>query len=216
MDSLRRHTDYGNIPLDEARVPADPMHLFGEWLKAAESAEIFEPNAFVLGTIDPDDSPSTRTVLLKGLDEAGFEFVSTYTSHKGKAMDAHPQVSMLFPWYALKRQVIVYGTVVKTDDATSDAYWQRRPQGAQLAAIASQQSQPVDSRETLDARMEALESEYPEGTPVPRPATWGGYRILPSSIEFWQGRTSRFHDRLRYDLAADGLDMTWTLTRIQP
>jgi pyridoxamine 5'-phosphate oxidase len=212
MDSLTSHTDYGTVGLTEAEVNPDPMAQFAAWLKVAEEAEIFEPNAMVLGTVDPDGQPSSRTVLLKGLDETGFEFVSNYDSHKGLSIAAHPQVSLLFPWYTLKRQVIVYGTASPTASAVSDAYFLRRPHGARLAALASEQSRIVLSRDVLDERMAALEERYPEGSEVPRPQNWGGFRVIPSSIEFWQGRSKRFHDRLRFTR----VDGSWQLDRLQP
>lgn len=212
MDSLTSHTDYGTIGLTEAEVNSDPLAQFAAWLKEAEAAEIFEPNAMVLGTVDPDGQPSSRTVLLKGLDDTGFEFVSNYDSHKGTSIAANPRVSLLFPWYTLKRQVIVFGTAVPTAPAISDAYFLRRPHGARLAALASEQSRTVENRDVLDERMAALEEQYPEGTDVPRPENWGGFRVQPHTIEFWQGRSKRFHDRLRFTL----LDGSWQLDRLQP
>jgi len=213
MDSLTRHTDYGAIGLNEADVDANPMTQFATWLHAAEEAEIFEPNAMVISTVDADGSPTSRTVLLKGLDESGFEFVTNYESTKGRALLADPRVALLFPWYALKRQVMITGTATPTDDPTSDAYFARRPQGAQLAAWASDQSEPIARREILDERMAVLEQQYPEGTEVPRPEKWGGFRVVPTRIEFWQGRSKRFHDRLRFSAQPDG---SWLCERLQP
>lgn len=213
MDSLKRHTDYGSQEFNEDSVVADPINQFAQWLEVAEDAEIFEPNAMVLGTIDPDGRPSSRTVLLKGLSPDGFDFVTNYGSRKARALDAHADVTLLFPWYALKRQVIVFGSVERLSAEQSDELWNRRPQGAQLASAASEQSQPIDSREELDARLAELEAQYPEGTPVPRPANWGGYRVTPRVIEFWQGRSRRFHDRLVFTRQADN---SWTITRLQP
>ena len=213
MDSLKRHTDYGSHSLDESQAHSDPFEQFAVWLEAAEEAEIFEPNAMVLGTIDPDGRPSSRTVLLKGLSPEGFEFVTNYGSRKAKALDAHADATLLFPWYALKRQVIVYGVAHKLPADVSDEYWNRRPQGAQLASAASNQSQPIDSREQLDARLAELEAQYPEGTGVPRPENWGAFRVVPHTIEFWQGRSRRFHDRLVFTRAADG---SWSIQRLQP
>ena len=213
MDSLTRHTDYGAEGLNEADVNPDPMAQFATWLEDAEQAEIFEPNAMVISTVAPDGSPTSRTVLLKGLDSQGFEFVTNYESQKGRALRANPAVALLFPWYALKRQVIVRGIALPTDDSTSDAYFARRPQGAQLAAWASDQSEPIERRAILDERMSVLEAQYPEGATVPRPEKWGGFRVIPSSIEFWQGRSKRFHDRLRFTAVAEG---EWSLERLQP
>ena len=213
MDSLKRHTDYGSQEFNETSVLADPIEQFAQWLANAEDAEIFEPNAMVLSTIDPDNRPSSRTVLLKGLSSEGFEFVTNYSSRKAHALDAHADVTLLFPWYVLKRQVIVYGTAARLSAGISDEYWNRRPQGAQLASAASMQSQPIASRERLDQQLEALEAQYPEGSVVPRPENWGAYRVKPRVIEFWQGRSRRFHDRLVFTRGAEG---SWSLQRLQP
>lgn len=213
MDSLKRHTDYGSQEFTEESVLADPIEQFAQWLANAEDADIFEPNAMVLSTIDPDNRPSSRTVLLKGLSAEGFEFVTNYGSRKALALDAHADVSLLFPWYALKRQVIVYGTATRLGAESSDEYWNRRPQGAQLASAASKQSQPIRSRELLDQQLELLEAQYPNGAVVPRPENWGAYRVSPHTIEFWQGRSRRFHDRLVFTLKTDG---SWGLHRLQP
>ena len=212
MESLSRHTDYGNVPFDESIALANPLEQFAQWLKQAEAEDVFEPNAMVASTIDPDGAVSSRTVLLKGLDATGFEFVTNYSSRKGKALLANPNISLLFPWYGLKRQVIVYGEAQPTVAEVSDLYWQRRPKGAQLASAASDQSAPIASRDLLDEQLAALEAQYPGDALVPRPEHWGGFRVLPHAIEFWQGRSMRFHDRIRYDL----VDSQWQITRLQP
>ena len=212
MESLSRHTDYGNVPFDESIALANPLEQFAQWLKQAEAEDVFEPNAMVASTIDPDGAVSSRTVLLKGLDDTGFEFVTNYTSRKGKALLANPSVSLLFPWYGLKRQVIVYGEAKPTVKEVSDLYWERRPKGAQLASAASDQSAPIASRELLDEQLAALEAQYPGDSLVPRPEHWGGFRVIPHAIEFWQGRSMRFHDRIRYDL----VDSHWQISRLQP
>ena len=212
MESLSRHTDYGNVPFDESTALADPLEQFAQWLKQAEAEDVFEPNAMVASTIDPDGAVSSRTVLLKGLDDTGFEFVTNYTSRKGKALLANPSISLLFPWYGLKRQVIVYGEAKPTVKEVSDLYWERRPKGAQLASAASVQSAPIASRELLDEQLAALEAKYPGDSVVPRPEHWGGFRVIPRAIEFWQGRSMRFHDRIRYDL----VDSHWQISRLQP
>lgn len=212
MSSLERHTDYGSTGLSESEVLRDPMAQFAVWLSAAEDAQIFEPNAMVVSTVDADGTPSSRTVLLKGLDGEAFEFVTNYRSHKGQSLSANPSVSLLFPWYALTRQVIVRGVAHRADAAISDAYFATRPHGSRLAALASEQSEPVASREVLEERMHELESRYPEGSTVPRPEHWGGIRVVPNAIEFWQGRTSRLHDRLVFT-AVDG---GWSMERLQP
>jgi pyridoxamine 5'-phosphate oxidase len=219
MESLTRHTDYGNEGLTEQQAGADPFALLAAWITVAEAADIFEPNAMVLSTVGADGAPSSRTVLLKGLNDAsspdvGLEFVTNYLSQKGRALAAHDRVSLLFPWYGLKRQVIVSGRAQRTDAITSDAFFDRRPHGARLAAIASDQSEPIDSRETLDERMSLLEEQYPEGDHIPRPEKWGAFRVVPDRFEFWAGRSKRFHDRIVFsrDEAATG----WTITRLQP
>ncbi|WP_174722391.1 pyridoxamine 5'-phosphate oxidase [Cryobacterium cryoconiti] len=213
MESLTSHTDYGAEGLSEAMVNPDPMLEFAAWLTAAEGAGLYEPNAMVVGTIDPDGRPSSRTVLLKGLDGRGFEFVTNYDSRKGRALRANPGITLLFPWYPMQRQVIVYGTAQPTDAAASDAYFTRRPRPARIAAVASEQSEPIASRELLEEAVRSVERRYPDDTDVPRPADWGGFRVLPHAIEFWQGRTSRLHDRLRFTAAEGG---GWTLERLQP
>jgi pyridoxamine 5'-phosphate oxidase len=217
MDSLTRHTDYGNEGLSEADAGTDPLDLLARWLSDAESAEIFEPNAMVISTVDADGSPSSRTVLLKGLDATGLRFVTNYLSRKGRALAEHNRVSLVFPWYGLKRQVIVSGVAVPTDAETSTSFFDRRPHGARLAAIASDQSEPIASRDILDERMAGLEQQYPEGSPIPRPEKWGAYHVTPDRFEFWAGRSKRFHDRIVFTRTS-GADepATWSVSRLQP
>jgi pyridoxamine 5'-phosphate oxidase len=220
MESLTRHTDYGNEGLTEEQAGADPYALLAAWITVAEAADVFEPNAMVLSTVGADGSPSSRTVLLKGLNdesspEAGLEFVTNYLSHKGRALAAHDHVSLLFPWYGLKRQVIVSGRAQRTDAITSDAFFDRRPHGARLAAIASDQSEPIDSRDTLDERMSLLEDQYPEGEHIPRPEKWGAFRVVPDRFEFWAGRSKRFHDRIVFTRPGE-TSAGWVITRLQP
>jgi pyridoxamine 5'-phosphate oxidase len=211
-DPLHRHTDYGQVPLTEAEILPDPIAQFTLWLAQADEAGVYEPNAMVLSTIDPDGLPSSRTVLLRTAESAGFEFFTSYTSHKGRSLLADPHVSIVFPWYKIHRQVLVRGVAEPTDPAVSDAYFAHRPKGAQIAAVASDQSQPIASRDLLEQHVLELEQLY-EDKVVPRPDTWGGFRIVPSSFEFWQGRSSRLHDRLRFT-RADAT--TWMLERLQP
>ena len=219
MESLTRHTDYGNEGLTEEQAGDDPYALLAAWITVAEAADVFEPNAMVLSTVGADGAPSSRTVLLKGLNQAtspdaGLEFVTNYLSQKGRALAAHDRVSLLFPWYGLKRQVIVSGRAQRTDAPTSDAFFDRRPHGARLAAIASDQSEPVDSRETLDERMSELEDQYPEGEHIPRPEKWGAFRVVPDRFEFWAGRSKRFHDRIVFTRSETSTG--WVITRLQP
>lgn len=211
-DPLTRHTDYGSVPLAERDVADDPFEQFGIWLAQADESEVYEPNAMVLSTVDEEGQPSSRTVLLRSAGETGFEFFTSYTSAKGRALMHDPHVSVVFPWYLIHRQVIVRGIAEPTDAAVSDAYFARRPKGAQIAAVASNQSAPIASRDLLEARVRELEEQYDQAE-VPRPSTWGGFRVIPSSFEFWQGRTSRLHDRLRY---TRGDAAGWTLERLQP
>lgn len=211
-DSLHRHTDYGQQPLTEQEILRDPFAQFSLWLEQADESKVYEPNAMVLSTVEPDGLPTSRTVLLRTVDAEGFEFFTSYTSQKGRALLNNPEVSIVFPWYLIHRQVIVRGTAEPSDPAVSDAYFASRPRGAQIAAVASDQSQPIASRDLLEARVAELEAQF-EGGEVPRPDTWGGFRIRPRSIEFWQGRTSRMHDRLRFTQVGDG---DWTMERLQP
>jgi pyridoxamine 5'-phosphate oxidase len=213
MDSLGRHTDYGSVSLDEASFGANPLDDFARWLSEAEGASVYEPNAMVVSSIDPDGRPSSRTLLLKGLDEEGFEFVTNYGSRKGKALLANPSVSLLFPWYGLNRQVIVDGNAVPTAPEVSDTFFARRPRGAQIAALASEQSSPIASRKILEDRVRELEEAHPDGQSIARPEKWGGFRVIPQQIEFWQGRTSRLHDRVRFTRTPSG---AWTVGRLQP
>ncbi len=208
---LQRHTDYGQTPLTEADVLADPIAQARVWLDQAAESGVYEHNAMVLSTIDPDGLPSSRTVLLRALDERGLEFFTSYTSAKGRALLAHPQVSIVFPWYLIHRQIIVRGEATPVDPEVSDAYFASRPHGSQIAAVASDQSAPIAARELLEARVAELEAVY-QGREVPRPATWGGFRVIPTSFEFWQGRSSRLHDRLRFTRAGGD----WHRERLQP
>jgi pyridoxamine 5'-phosphate oxidase len=212
MDSLSSHTDYGSVSLDEASVDPDPLAEFASWLTAAERAGIYEPNAMVVGTIDPDGRPSSRTVLLKGLDATGFEFVTNYGSRKGIALLANPAVTLLFPWYSMQRQVIVTGEARPAGPEASDGYFDGRPRGSRIAALASEQSSPIESRAALEARVNELEARFGESGDIPRPENWGAFRVTPQRIEFWQGRTSRLHDRLEFAR----VDGSWRMRRLQP
>lgn len=212
-DALRRHTDYGAERLEEEDVATDPIAQFTAWLAEVAERGVYEPNAMVLGTIDPDGQPSIRTVLLRGVDERGFEFYTDYTSRKGRALLANPAVSVVFPWYTLHRQVIIFGEAHPVEREASEDYFARRPRGAQIAAWSSDQSQPIASREALEEKVRDTEERFRDDETVPRPERWGGFRIAPHRIEFWQGRTSRLHDRLVFRAAVGG---GWELERIQP
>lgn len=207
--AMRR--EYMQAGLDESDMAADPVTQFMDWFHAARQASPRDPNAMTLATVDPEGWPSARIVLLKHVDSDGFVFYTNYASRKGQALAAHPVAALVFWWDALERQVRVEGNVEKLDAATSDDYFHSRPRGSQLGALASAQSTVIPSRETLEAHMQALSSQYDDG-PIPRPPHWGGYRVRPHSIEFWQGRGSRLHDRLRYRLSAG----RWVLERLAP
>lgn len=190
---------------------ADPFTQFDEWFAAVEAAGLEEPNTFVLATSGRDGAPSARALLMKGFDGDGLVFYTGLESPKSRQMEENPRAAATFVWIPLHRQVRFEGAVSKLDDVTADAYFATRPRGAQLAAHASRQGRVVPSRDELEAGFAAIEKRYVGGE-VPRPEHWGGWRLTPSSVEFWQGRPNRFHDRVRYVLAAEG----WTLERLAP
>lgn len=210
--ALGRHTDYGAERLVETDLADDPIVQFTGWLAEADDRGVYEPNAMVLGTIEPDGTPSARTVLLRGVDERGFTFYTDRESRKGRALQAHPVVTLVFPWYPLHRQVIVTGEASPVPAEESDAYWAGRPRGSRIAATSSAQSHPIASRNALEAKVVETEARFADVEDVPRPERWGGFRVVPQRVEFWQGRTSRLHDRLVYTRAADG----WSVERLQP
>jgi len=204
--------DYSLAGLLEKDLAKDPFRQFEKWFQEAEGAKIAEPNAMVLSTAGRDGRPSARTVLLKGLDGRGFVFYSNYESRKGRELDANPNATLLFPWIAMERQVIVEGTVTRIAREESEAYFHSRPQASQLAAWASSQSSVVSGRKVIEEAMKEMEKKY-AGQVVPLPAHWGGWRLAPETVEFWQGRRSRLHDRLRYRRGKDG---GWSVERLAP
>jgi pyridoxamine 5'-phosphate oxidase len=209
--AMRR--SYSDVGMET--LPADPFEAFSIWLKQAhENTLIVEANAMVLSTVHPDNQISTRTVLLKDISDGGFTFFSNYESRKAHAMNVNENVSLLFPWYAMERQVSLSGIVEKVSESESDDYFAARPWGSQIGAWASHQSSPLSSRAELEQRYEGAAAKWPEGSVVPRPEYWGGYRVVPLNIEFWQGRYSRLHDRLRYERTTTNSD--WELTRYYP
>jgi pyridoxamine 5'-phosphate oxidase len=209
--AMRR--SYGEVGLES--LPTDPFAAFANWLKeAAENSFIVEPNAMVLSTLGDREHISTRTVLLKDLSQGGFSFFTNYSSRKAQAIELNSQVTLLFPWFAMERQVSISGFAEKISEAESTEYFLSRPWASQIGAWASAQSAPLASREELEQRFVGASEKWPEGSSVPRPPHWGGYRVTPISIEFWQGRYSRLHDRLRYERANSNAE--WEITRYYP
>ena len=213
--AMRR--SYGEVGLES--LPADPFVAFHDWLsEAAANDFIVEANAMVLSTLGTDsngaDAITTRTVLLKDISLGGFTFFTNYSSRKAQAIELHDQVTLLFPWYAMERQVSISGYAEKVSQEESEDYFATRPWGSQIGAWASAQSSPLASREELEQRYAGASQKWPEGSVVPCPPHWGGYRVTPISIEFWQGRYSRLHDRLRYERANTSAD--WEVSRYYP
>jgi len=209
--AMRR--SYGEVGLEN--LPTDPFAAFANWLKeAAENSFIVEPNAMVLSTLGDKEHISTRTVLLKDLSQGGFTFFTNYSSRKAQAIELNSQVTLLFPWFAMERQVSISGFAEKISEVESTEYFVSRPWASQIGAWASAQSAPLASREELEQRFVGASEKWPEGSSVPKPPHWGGYRVMPISIEFWQGRYSRLHDRLRYERANSNTE--WEITRYYP
>jgi pyridoxamine 5'-phosphate oxidase len=198
--------------LRRADLHSDPLRQFGAWFAAALAAEIRDVNAMSLATATPDGKPSVRIVLLKGFDERGFAFFTNYDSEKARELEANPSAALAFYWAQLERQVRISGAVERTSREDSAAYFHSRPIGSQLGAWASKQSEVIDARQVLDARMMEMTERFENGD-IPLPPHWGGYRVKPDKIEFWQGRPNRLHDRFRYSRRGDG---TWLIDRLAP
>lgn len=205
-------TDYSLHHLKETQAHADPIRQFEAWFEAATASEVLEPNALTLAT-SVEGQPSARIVLLKGFDEKGFVFYTNYESRKGQELATNPQAAMVFFWPQVERQIRIEGIVRKIDPAESDTYFESRDKGSRMGAWASPQSQVIRNREVLEERVKAVEAQYADQEEVPRPEHWGGYRLEPSCIEFWQGRQSRLHDRLLYVRQSSG---AWTVDRLAP
>ena len=203
--------EYQLAALDEVHVGDDPLTFFSKWFQEARASQVNEVNAMTVATVDSNGKPHARIVLLKGLDAKGFVFFTNYNSAKGSDLLAHPFASLVFFWPELERQVRVEGMVEKVSSAESDQYFQSRPDGSKLGAWASPQSQEIDSRDILDANYNKYSSEFNEGH-IPRPEHWGGYRVIPNKIEFWQGRSSRMHDRIVFTRS----DAGWNKSRLAP
>jgi len=212
MCSLQRHDDYTRGALDEAGADPNPFRQFDAWFTDAQAADIPDPNAMTVATATADGQPSARIVLLRGYDERGFVFYTNYESRKGQELAGNPVAALVFFWPALERQIRITGAVAQASRDETDRYFRGRPRGSRLGAWASPQSAVIAGRVEIEDRLRDLEQQYP-GDDIPAPPHWGGYRVAPDAFEFWQGRPSRLHDRLRYTRQPDG---SWRIDRLAP
>jgi pyridoxamine 5'-phosphate oxidase len=210
LGDLRR--DYRRGQLDAADLAPDPLEQFARWFDDAKTAGVDEPNAMTLATADADGRPSARIVLLKGVDDNAFVFFTDYRSRKGQELEANPAAALVFYWYPLERQVRITGRVTRLDEAASRTYYLSRPIGSRIGAWASVQSQEIADRATLEARVAEARARYPDDN-IPLPPHWGGYRLVPDEIEFWQGRPDRLHDRFHYSRTSEP---GWHRARLSP
>ena len=212
MDLSGLREEYGRGGLDLPDLADDPIEMFERWMRQSVDAGLHEPNAMVVSTVSAEGQPSSRTVLLKGVGPGGFVFFTNQASRKGDELAGNPRCALLFPWYPLERQVRVEGVAATLEPAEVEAYFRSRPRGAQLGAWASAQSTPVASRAALAEAYSRVHERFGDDDPVPVPPTWGGYRVAPEAVEFWQGRPSRMHDRLVYRRDGD----RWVVERLAP
>lgn len=215
MDIHHLREEYTQAGLNRDNLKNNPFEQFEIWFKQAQEAQLAEPNSMSLATVSASSIPSLRTVLLKYFDESGFVFFTNYNSNKAKEITSNPQVAIMFPWVSFERQVIIQGKAVKVSTSESLRYFTSRPATSQLGAWVSQQSSVITGRKVLELKLEEMKRKFKEGK-IPLPDFWGGYRVVPEKIEFWQGRPSRLHDRFQYSRLSAGDNNSWQIDRLSP